>query len=365
MSIVDSWLVYSVAPAVGCTLKNTFARYIVFTLHLAAATAFAWYCGPPFGLLGTSWAVLAAIAVARRWAWTETEREKLMRDPTLRQSELRVGTDQDLRDEALWGLILLVVVMPVGMRQFYMATGVPDTFLLSGSIRDDPFAWLGLFGVELLKALPFVDWADIYGAHGNTRISANSPLALHAIFAARVLIDLVFIGALIQAISISVALSRHKRQFLMNQDVHVLDDRIEKAEIARLARRKNGKWEYRTEIEQFTHYDSQRLSRLRLSARKDTRLHGALLRLFELKNLRFDPPGEQLVDIAKDAKPDRKALEAALKLVEEEAHYDLDYLSEFSEIPELEARHRRHPPASGATDDSKGAGLAGTRRCPP
>jgi uncharacterized membrane protein len=308
MSIVDAWLVYSVAPSVGCTLKGTLARYSVLTLHLTSATILAWVCPPPFGLIGTIWAILVSVAVARRWAWIETERERLLQDPTLPQTQLRVSTEMDLRDEALWALILLSVVLPIGIRQFYLTTGVPTSFTLHGAVRDDPFAWFGFFGVELLKALPFVDWADIYGAHGLTRITTNGPLSLHAVFAARVLIDLVFIGALAQAISISIRLSRHRRRFLQNLDVHILDDRIEKSELARLARRQNGEWVFRQEIEQYVHYDSHRLSRLRMSTKKETRLHATLVKLFELKKLDFAPPGEQLIDIAKDAKIDREAI---------------------------------------------------------
>lgn len=326
MSLIDSWLVYSVAPVAGCTLKSVGLRYGVLTGHLAASTVFTWYCGPPFGLIGTAWGVLASVAIARRWAWTETERAKLLVQPDLNPSQLRVDTEHDLRNLALWGLILLVVVLPVGMRQFYLTVRFSNDFQ-TGGFENDPTAWLGFFGVELLKALPFVDWAEVYGAEGMTRIAANSPVALHAVFAARVLIDLVFIGALVQAISISVSLSRHKRQFLLNQGVHILDPRIEKIEIAKLARRRKGQWEFSPEIAQFTHYDSHRLSRLRLSASKGTRLHAALVRLFELKGLQFAPPGEQLLDVAKDSKPDRSALEAALALVAAEGHFDLDYLS--------------------------------------
>lgn len=326
MSLLDSWLVYSVAPVAGCTLKSVGLRYGILTGHLAAATAFTWYCSPPFGLLGTVWGILVSVAIARRWAWAETERAKLLVQSDLNPSQLRVDTEHDLRNLAIWGLILLVVVLPIGMRQFYLTVRLSDEFQ-TGGFENDPSAWLGFFGVELLKALPFVDWAEVYGAEGVTRIAAKSPIALHAVFAARVLIDLVFIGALVQAISISVSLSRHKRQFLLNQGVHVLDPRIEKIEIAKLARRRKGQWEFSQDIGQFTHYDSHRLSRLRLGAPKGSRLHTALVKLFELKGLQFAPPGEQLVDVAKDSKPDRSALEAALALVAAEGHYDLDYLS--------------------------------------
>ena len=39
------------------------------------------------------------------------------------------------------------------------------------------------------RALPFVDWADIYGASGQARIHVNSAIAMHAVFTARVVID--------------------------------------------------------------------------------------------------------------------------------------------------------------------------------
>lgn len=327
ISAVDAWLVYSVAPSAGCTLRSTPLRYIVLTLHLVSATVLAWVCPPPFGLVGTLWAIIAAVALARRWAWVETEREKNLADPTLPQTQLRVSTEMDLRDEALWALILLVIVLPVGIRQFYLSSGVPTSFALNGSVRDDVLAWFGFFGVELLKALPFVDWADIYGAHGLTRITTNGPLALHAVFVARVLIDLVFIGALIQAITISIRLSRHKRRFLQNTDTHVLDERIEKSELSRLSRRHKGSWVYKTEIKQYVHYDSHRLSRLRMATKKGTRLHATLLKLFELKGLAYAPPGERLAELARDAKIDRGAMEPTLKLLEAQEHLDLDYLA--------------------------------------
>jgi len=145
-------------------------------------------------------------------------------------------------------------------------------------------------------------------------------------FVARVLIDLVFISALIQAVLISVNLSRHKRRFLKNQDVHVLDDRIEKTELSRLARRKNGQWTFKEEIELYKHYDDHRLAKLRMGATTGTRLHATLLKLFELKQLVYLPPGEQLVDFARQNPVDPEAIHAALNLMQEEP-LDLEYLA--------------------------------------
>jgi hypothetical protein len=330
LSVVDRALIHMVAPTVGATLVSPYLRYFIFLSHVAAGSLFTWYCAAPIGIAGAAWAIVTVFAVARRWSWTESQRQRLLAKP---DEERRRGLEklEDLRDEAIWGLVLLLVVLPLGMRQFYLAAMEPDDFLFQGSVQDDPTAWMGFFGVELVKALPFVDWADIYGAHGATRISANSPLALHAVFAARVVIDVFFLGALLQAISISVGLARHKREFFLRK-ADVLDERIEKHELRRLVQKRNGSWAPFGEVEPFEHYDDKRLGRLRLDAKQGSRLEAAIFRILEKKGQNFAPLGEQLLGVAAEKRPDRKAIDAALQLVEASGHLDLEYLAGAREI---------------------------------
>lgn len=326
LSVLDSWLVHLIAPAVGTMFGSWLARYACFAANIFIGCIFAWYCPAPFGIIGAIWAILVVVSVARRWAWTEGERQRLHVSPDLPRSRLRVSIDQDLRDEAICGLLLLMVVLPITMRQFYLSAMEPDAFQFDGNVQDDPIAWMGFFGIELVKALPFIDWADIYGAQGAARIHVNSSVAMHSVFTARVLIDVLFLSALLQAVSISVGLARHKREFLRGA-VSALDERIEQSEFLRLVYRHKGGWAFRPEIQDFKHYDQRRLRRLKLIARTKPRLAAVVGKVCELANLQFDPPAEQLMGEASARRPKRAALEAALSLVESDRDYDLEHLA--------------------------------------
>ena len=326
LSVLDSWLVHLLAPAVGTMFSGWLARYGCFVANIFVGCLFAWFCPAPFGILGAIWAILVVVSVARRWAWSEDERQRLHETPDLPRSRLRVSIEQDLRDEAICGLLLLMVVLPITMRQFYLSAMEPDAFRFDGGVQDDPIAWMGFFGIELVKALPFVDWSDIYGAEGAARIHVNSSVAMHSVFTARVLIDVLFLSALLQAVSISVGLARHKREFLRGA-VTSLDERIEQSEFLRLVYRNKGSWAFRSEIENFKHYDQRKLRRLKLIARKKPRLAAVVGRVCQLANLQFDPPAEQLMGEANARRPKRADLEAALSQVESDHDYDLEHLA--------------------------------------
>ncbi|MEQ1608672.1 MAG: hypothetical protein ABL956_06860 [Hyphomonadaceae bacterium] len=325
LSIADSWLVHMVAPAVGATLLSWPGRYGCLMANVAIGTLFSWFSPAPLGFLGAIWAMLSVVSVARRWAWTEIERQRLHEQPSLPRSQLKVSIDQDLRDEAIWGLLMLMVVLPIAMRQFYLSAMEADAFQFDGRVQNDPIAWMGFFGIELVKALPFVDWADIYGASGKARIHVNSAIAMHAVFTARVVIDVLFLGTILQAISISVGLSRHKRDFL-DGIVDALDERIERSEFIKLARLRKGVWSYRAEIAKFKGYNQKRLVRLKLTTKHHPRLTAAVARVCELANLKIEPPAEQLMGIANDRNPKRAALESAFQLVIDEKDFNLDHL---------------------------------------
>lgn len=329
LSRIDSWLVYIVAPLAGAGLKNGIARYAILIGQIGSACAFSWYAPPPFGLVGTLWALTIAISVSRRWSWIEGDRATKHQQPDIQQSQLKVGTSQDLRDEALFSLLFLMLILPLGMRQFHLSFPALHVFSVRGEGTEDFLAWTSFFGVELLKALPFLDWADIYDAHGVTRVQINGPAAMHVVFGARIILDLVFLAALVQAISISVSLAKHKRQFLEQKNgVAYLDERIEQAELSKLALKRSGEWVFRPELEKFLHYNPKQLGRLNRYARthRRPRLEAAVGEIIRKANLTINPPGEQLVDVAQERKPSTSDLRAALKLVIDEKDFDLGYL---------------------------------------
>jgi len=136
----------------------------------------------------------------------------------------------------------------------------------------------------------------------------------------------VFLAALVQAISISVSLAKHKRQFLERKNgVTFLDERIEQAELTKLAIKKSGEWVYRSELEKFVHYDPKHLGRLHRYARTHNRprLGAAVSEIIRRANLTISPPGEQLVDVASERKPTPSDLRAAIRLVIDEKDFDL------------------------------------------
>lgn len=318
LATVDSWLVFIIAPAAGGAEEDMPKRYIIVGSNIGLAILFSCFGPAPIGLLGTAWAIMVVVAIVRRWAWIEKDRQDAITTPDLPVSQWRVGSKEDFRDEALAALLLLVLALPVGMRQIHLNFDALDTlaFRVPDGSADNPWAWLSFFGVELLKAIPFIDWSDIYGATNDTRIVAVGAIGMHTVFFARVIVDLVFIAAIVQAISISTMFARQKREFLAgNPQVRWLDERIERAEICRLALKTKDGWKFRPEIQKFTHYDEKRLSRLRLGAGKNERLRAALAEIMERAGYKFEPPQELLIDVSRDSRVDPSELHRALDAV--------------------------------------------------
>ena len=327
LSWADSMCVYVIAPTVGASLRGVFSRYLVMLGHIAIATLFSWFAPAPYGLLGTAWALFAVISLTRRWTWIEEDRRELINNPSGSELELKVGTEEDLRDEAIYSLLFLILVLPIGMRQFELLFPSAQIFNIRAGAEDSLPAWTAFFGIELLKALPFIDWADTYQASGDTRIETGSILSMHVVVAARALIDVVFLSTLFQAVSISVSLSRNRRDFVSGKaDVDRLDDRIEVRELEKLAHWDRTRWEFSPDIEYFKRYNTDRLSRLRLNARPESKLYAVIQKIFEMTGADYTPPSEQLVDVARETKVDRVALRRALDLVLAYKDFDVHQL---------------------------------------
>ncbi|WP_139068865.1 MULTISPECIES: hypothetical protein [unclassified Hyphomonas] len=326
LSRVDAWLVFIVAPTAGATLRTVPFRYFVLLSHIVLASWFAWFGPAPFGLAGTAWAILVVVAVNRRWSWIETERAKTLNEPD-RQSLNSIELDEDLRDEAIWSILLLMLILPIGMRQFELMFPGASVFQIENGAINRLDAWTGFFGVELLKALPFLDWADIYQAQGQTRVSIGSAVSMHVLLLARAMIDLVFLSALVQAIAISVSLSRNRRDFLAERPgIDRLDERIEQAELTKLAYLQNGEFKFRPEIQNFLHYNTKRLSILRSRAKEGSRLLAVIVEIFRISQKRYYPPIEQLLEVTARKKVNQGELNSVLTELEEYGDFDLQSL---------------------------------------
>ena len=299
LSRLDAFLVFGIAPLTGVTLNNPFLRYVLLLTQIVCGGLLTWFCPTPFGLLGAIWVFLLVFAVVRRWGWVEHVRASRLQN-SLGIEQRRIKQIVDLRDEAMVSLMLLVLVMPVAMRQVHLAVPTGHGFIISGNSLNDIFSWTGFFGVELLKALPFLDWADIYGARNGANIHTSGALSMHAVFVARMVIDLVFLAALVQWVSISVAIERNKRDFLAKRNgVTSLDERIERNHLSRLVViGSDGNFIPTHSIDQYKHYDPLALSRLRLHYRNDARLLAAIREIAKAAGKLVSVPSRKLIEEA-------------------------------------------------------------------
>lgn len=261
LSMIDSVLVFTVAGSAGATQRGWGLRYFILFGLLAPCAVLGYFLPAPWGLIPIAWGFLIAVAMSRRWAWVEDDRELAMLNGRFTGDHLRIGFDQDLRDEALLSFMSMFFLAPLALRQMQEWTPMFD---MGGIDKDNLMAWIAFYGSELAKAVPFVDWAEIYNVHGDAGITiGNDAMAKHVVFATRVIVDLVFLAALLQALSIS-ARNAKQRDLFTAGTLHRLDPFIERKEFRKLVRRNDrDEWDADVEaIAQFPHYDPIRLGEL-------------------------------------------------------------------------------------------------------
>ncbi len=332
-SAVDSWLVYVVAPAAGVTQSNALVRYALLLGNLIPCCVAAWFLPAPLGLLPAASALLVVTAVARRWAWVEDDRETAMLNANFARENLRIGFDEDLRDETLWSFLSLLVLIPIAMRQCndWFGGTLFDTAAADGLFPSDSFfAWLTYYGTELAKSIPFIDWSEIYDVHSASQIAPTHPYARHVIFAARALTDLALIAAFLQALSIS---SRTKKQKEMFHDPHNpldrLDPFIEPVELRKLVAFQGGIWVPRDAlIATFPKYNLARLHELRAKEATDSPLRAAATALLARQYPDQSDASERLLEEANKPEPKPQAVFEALLRVRREGQYDIAILED-------------------------------------
>lgn len=203
-SYLDSVLVRLVAPLTGATQKGRGIPHSFVLLSLIPLTALGFVLAPPYGLIPIGLGMLMVIALGRRWAWIEEDRETASRLLKTESPEIQVGFDNDLKDEALLGYATLFLLVPLALHQIYGWQTTAFEITDASRAANPFFAWLSFFGAELAKAVPFVDWWEIYQVDLSPPIeaAADNPLGKHLTFAARAMVDLVIMAALFQAIAI-------------------------------------------------------------------------------------------------------------------------------------------------------------------
>lgn len=269
VSAVDGWLVFSLAGAFGASQESLSSRYALLVGHLLPSAILGWYLPAPWGLIPLTWAFIGAMSVARRWAWIEEDRENAMLNRRFEGPHIKVGFSQDLRDEALVGFMSLFWLVPLALRQAHIALGGDLFQLAQASTVNDFWAWLSFFGTELAKAVPFVDWAEIYQVRGDAPIHLDDTSvgpAQHVIFGTRIVVDLVFLAALLQAISISQRTAKLKEMFYKDGTLNRLDPFTELNAFKGLVEGERGNWRMKEPVpEPFLSYDEDRLEELHIA----------------------------------------------------------------------------------------------------
>jgi HEAT repeat protein len=209
LSALDFLLARPVAVAAGARVRSLLLRYLLLFAHIIASALLLVFWESPFALVGLAWAFLIAFGLARRWSWVEDDRERyrvVLDDRPGPRTQIRVGFDEDLRDEALTAfLLLLVIVLPLALMR------ANEAFTLFAD-APGPSNWLLYVGSELLKAAPFVDWSEVYGIN-TSPAEPDTEAGKHAVFIMRALMDLLLIAAIFQSFTISARLGRQRLEF--------------------------------------------------------------------------------------------------------------------------------------------------------
>jgi len=332
LSAVDGLLVFAFANAAGTNRTSVLLRYGLLVSVIASCAALGYYWPAPWAFVPIAWGFIVAFSVSRRWAWIEQDRELAMLNSTISQAHIRVGFSQNLRDEALVAFLSMFLLVPLALRQAQILAQTNDVELFAlaaGADINSLTTWISFYGTELAKAVPFVDWTEIYHVEGAASVSAESDLSQHAVFLTRVLIDLVFLAALLQAISSASRDAQQRDLFYKKQSIHRLDPFTEPDAFRALVRKsKTGEWEKNGDrFDDFPrHYDTNRLVELTVST--DERVAIAARLLLERDEVLTDPHHKLssraadpevtldemngLINDVENAGPDRNAYQLAL-----------------------------------------------------
>jgi hypothetical protein len=163
--LLDTALVRLGAHVAGADHHKTRSRYGILIVTLGSLALLAWFLPAPLGLVPVVIGLVVALSLSRLWAWVEEDRDMASITGFSPLAPQRVGFREDFKDETLLGFIFVLVLLPIAWMQ--ADQGVTQIFQLGDkgarvTTPGDFGMWLGYFGFELAKALPIIDWADIY-----------------------------------------------------------------------------------------------------------------------------------------------------------------------------------------------------------
>jgi hypothetical protein len=262
---IDAVLVRIGAHAAGMEHRQMGSRYLVLAGTMLTMAILAWNLPAPIGLIPAAIGLLLALSVSRLWSWVEDDRNLASITRFNPDAPIKVGFREDFRDETLLGFVFVLVIIPIALMQadkgiFGLTLFHAETPEAKGNLD----LWLGYYGFELAKALPVIDWADIYKLQpGDDLLRPNGAMGMHAVFAARVAVDLVLIASLLQAISIATR-NRQQKALFSAGHINRLDELVEKEEIRKALNRRRADW-FKGNLN-FRRYDRERLKQIYYSS---------------------------------------------------------------------------------------------------
>ena len=228
-STVDFIMARYFAALAGAHWKNAVARYVHLFLVFGLITLSGFLTMGVTTLSLLSVAVLLSISVVRRWSWMETDRSRFLlergRMNVASENRFRIGFHEDLRDEAIFSLALVLVVLPLLLNQVYLETCVaetgecaffPNRIEYPSDVLAQFWIWLGYIGVELAKTIPLVDWSEVFAVPNSSKIAARNTLGAQIHFAIRVGFDLLFLATILEGIRITTRLHNQQVSFFSN-----------------------------------------------------------------------------------------------------------------------------------------------------
>ncbi len=264
---IDTVLVRIGAHAAGMEHRQMGSRYLVLAGTMLTMAVLAWNLPAPIGLIPAGIGLLLALSVSRLWSWVEDDRNLASITRFNPDAPIKVGFREDFRDETLLGFVFVLVIIPIALMQadkgiFGLSLFHAETPEAKGNLD----LWLGYYGFELAKALPVIDWADIYKLQpGDDLLRPNGAMGMHAVFAARVAVDLVLIASLLQAIAIATRNRQQKALFAAGH-INRLDELVEKEEIKKALNRRRADW-FKGNLN-FRRYDRERLKEIYYSSKE-------------------------------------------------------------------------------------------------
>jgi tetratricopeptide (TPR) repeat protein len=154
VSAADTFIVTYGSWAVGTRIKGRDLRWILLSALLFALGTLGAFAPGNWSYLALLLGMVAILIVYRHWSWDEDEVEAEVPD-----EEKRIPISGNLRNEVLTAVAFLFFYFPIAFARL-QADGIAFSFLPgSGVVAFTSFTLL-----EFVKAVPFIDYYEIFGS---------------------------------------------------------------------------------------------------------------------------------------------------------------------------------------------------------